>query len=30
MGCCLNEKITLPSIPTIFPSSSVGVIGLRL
>jgi hypothetical protein len=30
MGCCLNEKSTPPSIPTILPSSSVGVIGLRL
>jgi hypothetical protein len=30
MGCCLNEKSTPPSIPTILPSSSVGVVGLRL
>jgi hypothetical protein len=30
MGCCLNEKSTPPSIPTILPSSSVGVIGLKL
>ncbi len=28
--CYLNEKSTSPSIPTIFPSSNVGVGGLRL
>jgi hypothetical protein len=30
MGCCLNEKSTPPSIPTILPSSSVTIIGLKL
>ncbi len=30
MECCLNEKSTPPSIPTILPSSNVGVRGLRL
>ncbi len=28
--CFLNEKSTPPSIPTILPSSNVGVRGLRL
>jgi hypothetical protein len=30
MECFLNEKSTPPSIPTILPSSNVGVHGLRL
>jgi hypothetical protein len=30
MECCLNEKSTPPSIPTILPSSSACVGGLRL
>jgi len=30
MECCLNEKSIPPSIPTILPSSSLGVGGMRL
>jgi hypothetical protein len=30
MECCLNEKSTSPSIPTILPSSNACVGGLRL